>query len=175
MSWEAKPSATTEIPTRDEPYLSEDMKARWTEHLLPRYEEKRGALLPILHDVQDVYRCIPYQAMIEIAVFLELQPADVLDTATFYEEFSIEPLGKYVVAVCQSVACEVCGHQTLLDHLIEKLGVQPHHTTEDGQYTLLALECLGACDGAPCALINDDRHDNLTIEKLDQLLDNLPE
>ncbi len=174
MTLEAKPSATTEIPTRSEPYITEQMKARWTEELLPRYEEHRGALLPILHEVQDAYRHIPHQAMIEIAVFLNITPGDVLDTLTFYEEFSIKPLGEYVIAVCQSVACEICGHQTLLDHLIEKLGVTPHHTSEDGRFTLLALECLGACDGAPCALINDDRHDNLTIEKLDQLLDNLP-
>ncbi|UCD75847.1 MAG: NAD(P)H-dependent oxidoreductase subunit E, partial [Phycisphaerales bacterium] len=119
------------------------------------------------------YGYIPHQAMIEIAVFLELQPADVLDTASFYEEFHTEPVGKHIIAVCQSVACEICGHEVLLDHLRRRLGIEPHQTTDDGKFTLLALECLGACDGAPCALIDDDRYDNLTIPRLDEILDGL--
>jgi NADH:ubiquinone oxidoreductase subunit E len=75
--------------------------------------------------------------------------------------------------VCQSIACEVCGHEAILDHLRAKLGIEPHETTEDGRFTLLAMECLGACEGAPCALINDERYDNLTIDSIDQLLENL--
>jgi len=175
VAWKVKPSATTKIPTRDEPYLSDAMKARFAEEIVPRYEQKRGALMPILHEVQHEYGHIPYQAMVEIAAFLDIAPGDVLDTVTFYEEYSTEPLGKYVIAVCQSVACEVCGHQAILDHLREKLDIEPHETTEDGRFTLLTLECLGACDGAPVALINDDLHVNLTIEKIDQFLDALPE
>ena len=73
--------------------------------------------MPILHDMQEEHRCIPHQAMIEIAKFLEITPGDVLDTVSFYEEFTVEPTGKYVIAVCQSIACEVCGHQAVLDHL----------------------------------------------------------
>ena len=160
---------------RDEPYLTDDMKSRYADEIIPRYERKRGALLPILHDVQDRYGHIPHQAMIEIAVLLDLKPGDVLDTASFYEEFSTEPAGKYVIGVCQSIACEVCGHQAILDHLRAKLGIEPHETTGDGKFTLLAMECLGACDGAPCALINDDRYDNLKTEKIDEIIDNLPD
>jgi NADH-quinone oxidoreductase subunit E len=175
MGWIVKPSATTQIERRDEPYVTDEMKAHYAEHILPRYEQKRGALMPILHDVQHRYGHIPHQAMMEIAEILELDPADVLDTMSFYEEYHAEPVGKHVIAVCQSIACEVCGHQTLLDHLREKLDVEPHETTDDGKFTLLALECLGACEGAPCALVNDDRYDNLTIERLDEILDSLPD
>jgi NADH-quinone oxidoreductase subunit E len=174
MAWNAKPSATMKIATRDEPYLTDTMKARYEKDILPRYERTQGATMPILHDVQETYGYIPHQAMIEIATLLNLAPGDVLDTASFYEEFHVEPVGTHVIAVCQSIACEVCGHQALLDHLQQKLRIKPHETTGDGRFTLLALECLGACDGAPCALINDDRHDNLTIETLDELLDKLP-
>ncbi len=173
MAWTVKPSATMTIPTRDEPYLTEEMRARFEKDLLPRYEEKRGALMPILHEMQDVYRHVPYQAMIEIAMLLDIKPSDVADTVSFYEAYTTEPVGKYVVGICQSVACEVNGHMTILDHVRQKLGVEPHHTTEDGKFTLLAMECLGACDGAPCTLINDDRYENLTIEKIDEILDGL--
>ena len=142
---------------------------------MSRYETKMAALLPILHDVQEHYGHIPYQAMIEVANFLELKPADVLDTVSFYEEFHTEPVGKYVVGVCQSIACEVCGHQVIIDHLRAKLGIEPHETTDDGKFTLLTLECLGSCDTAPVALVNERLHENLTIEKIDEILDELPD
>ena len=173
MAWIVKPSATTQIPTRSEPYLTDAMKKKYGDELLPRYEKKQGALMPILHDVQHDHGHIPYQAMVEIATFLEIHPGDVLDTVSFYEEYTTEPVGKYVIGVCQSIACEVCGHQAIVDHLRERLDIEPHETTEDGKFTLLALECLGACEGAPCALVNDDRHDNLTIAELDRVLDGL--
>lgn len=174
MAWHVKPSATQKIETRDEPYLTEEAKKRYTKDLLPRYEKKQGALLPILHDMQHDHHCVPHQAMVEIAAFLDIHPGEVLDTVSFYEEFTVEPTGKYVIAVCQSIACEVCGHEALIDHVRAKYDIEPHETTDDGRFTLLALECLGACEGAPCALINDDRHDNLTIESLDELLEKLP-
>ncbi|MBT8487010.1 MAG: NADH-quinone oxidoreductase subunit NuoE [Phycisphaerales bacterium] len=175
MAWIVKPSATTTIPRRDKPYLTDKMKKHYRAEIIPRYERPQGALMPILHDVQHDHGHIPYQAMVEIAQLLEIHPADVLDTVSFYEEYTTEPVGKYVVGVCQSIACEVCGHQTILDHLRRKLEIEPHETTKDGRFTLLAMECLGACEGAPCALVNGDRHDNLTIESLDALLDALPD
>jgi NADH-quinone oxidoreductase subunit E len=173
MGWTAKPSATTQIERRDEPYLTDEMKNHYTAELVPRYEQKQGALLPILHDVQERHRCIPYQAIIEIAEFLEITAAQVLDCVSFYEELATEPLGQHVVAVCQSLACELCGHQAILDHLRRKLDLEPHETSDDGRFTLLALECLGSCDTAPVALVNDDLHENLTIEGLDEILDAL--
>ena len=175
MAWKAKPSATIEIERRAEPYLTPQTQERYTAELLPRYETKHACLLPILHDVQQQNSCIPYQAMIEIAQFLELKPADVLDTVSFYEGFTTEPTGKYVIGVCQSIGCELCGHRALLDHIRSKLDIEPHETTDDGKFTLLALECLGSCDTAPVALINDDLHENLTIETLDQILESLPD
>jgi NADH-quinone oxidoreductase subunit E len=94
-----------------------------------------------------------------------------MDTVTFYEEFHTEPVGKCVIGICQSIACEVCGHQKLLDHVRDRLGIEPHETTDDGKFTLLALECLGSCDTAPVALFNETLHEKLTIEKIDALID----
>ncbi len=173
MGWKVKPSATTQIPRRNEPYLTDSQRKKYEQDLLPRYEQKRGALLQILLDLQHEHRCIPYQAVVEVAQFLELTPADVLDTVTFYEELTLEPTGRHVVAICQSIACEICGHQAILDHLRSKLDVEPHETTDDGRITLLALECLGSCDTAPVALVDDTLHENLTIEKLDEIVDGL--
>jgi len=173
MAWSVKPSATTRIERRDEPWLNDDMKARYREIFLPRYAESMGALMPICHDVQHRYGWISPQAMEEIAAFLEIAPADVLDTVTFYEEFHTEPTGKVVIGVCQSITCEACGHQAILDHVRNRLGIEPHETSADGGFTLLAMECLGSCDTAPCALVNNRRYDNLTIEGIDRIIDDL--
>ena len=80
----------------------------------------------------------------------------MLDCVSFYEEFTTEPTGEHVVAVCQSLACELCGHQAILDHLRRKLDIEPHETTDDGRFTLLTLECLGSCDTGPVALVGDE-------------------
>jgi NADH-quinone oxidoreductase subunit E len=171
MAWITKPSATQKIPTRAEPYVTASMKEKWERDLIPRYATRHGALMPILHALQHEHRCIPYQAMIEVASFLKITPAEVLDTVTFYEEFTTEKLGQCVIGICQSIACEVCGHQKLLNHVRNKLGIEPHETTDDGKFTLLTLECLGSCDTAPVALFNETLHENLTIAKVDELID----
>jgi len=173
MGWTVKPSATTRIEQRDKPYLTDALKKQYTAELLPRYEQKRGALLQILLEIQHTHRCVPYQAVVEIAAFLELTPAEVLDTVSFYEELTLEPTGRHVVAVCQSIACEICGHRVLLDHLRNMLDIEPHETTDDGRITLLALECLGSCDTAPVALVDETLHEKLTIERLDQIIESL--
>ncbi|MEM7230439.1 MAG: NADH-quinone oxidoreductase subunit NuoE [Planctomycetota bacterium] len=173
MAWIVKPSATTQIDRRSEPYLTPEMVKKAKDEIIPKYAESMGALMPILHDVQHAYGYIPHQAMEEIAELLDITPGDVLDTVSFYEEYHDHPTGRHIIGVCQSIACEVCGHEAILDHLRKKLDIEPHETTDDGKFTLLALECLGACEGAPCALVNDDRHDCLTIESLDKILDEL--
>jgi len=172
MSWTAKPSGSMKIPLRSDPYLTAAMRGRFEKELLPRYATRQGALLPILHEIQHAYGHIPHQAMMEIAEFLLLKPADVLDTMSFYEEFTIAPRGQVVIGVCQSIACEVCDHRCLLDRLRERLGLEPGETTEDGRFSLITMECLGSCDTAPVALVNETLHENLTPEKLDRILNN---
>ncbi len=173
MAWTVKPSATMQIPRREAPYVTAEMMDRYRAEILPRYETRLGALMPILHDVQHQWGWIPPQAMEEIAQFLEIEPSQVMDTVSFYEEYHSHPVGKHIIAICQSIACEACGHQAILDHVRDRLGIEPHETTEDGRFTLLTLECLGACDTAPCALVNDTRHDDLTISAIDRAIDEL--
>jgi NADH:ubiquinone oxidoreductase subunit E len=114
------------------------------------------------------------QALEEVAAFLELPPAEVMDTATFYEEYWLKPKGQYLLQVCRSLSCEICDSRKLTDHLIKKLGIDEGQTTSDGRFTLVELECLGACGTAPVMLINDVLYENLTVESIDRLLAKLP-
>jgi len=171
MAWITKPSGTMSIERRDEPYLTEAMRDELTRTYLPRYETKLAALLPALHMVQHANGWIPAQAMEEIADFLDLAPADVLDSASFYEEYWLKPRGKHIIGVCRSIACEFCGHKDITDACREKLGLELGETTEDGQFTLVELECLGSCGTAPVALIDDRLLENLTPQQMQKAID----
>ena len=171
MAWITKNSGTAQIELRDEPYLTQAMIDSITETYLPRYETKHGALIPTLHKVQHEYGWIPHQAMMEIAEFLELKPADVLDTASFYEEFWLKRKGEHVVAVCRSIACEVCDHSAITDRVRQKLGIEIGETTDDGKFTLVELECLGSCGSAPVALVDETLCEHLTPDAIEKAID----
>jgi NADH-quinone oxidoreductase subunit E len=142
---------------------------------LPRYPSKQAATLPALHLVHDAMRCVPLEAIREIADLLDLNPAEVHDTMTFYGFFRDEktPLGQTRLWVCRSLPCMLRGGEELLEHLREKLNLQPGGTTPDGKISLEFAECIGACEGAPCVLVNDEHRMNLTGEDVDLLLGEL--
>ena len=129
----------------------------------PKYPNKRAVVLPALHLVQDAMRHVSIEAVREIAELLELHPSEVLDTMTFYNFFhqADNPLGKKRVWVCRSISCMLRGGEELFQGLSQKLNVTAGHTTADGKVTLEFAECLGACEQAPCILINDVCHGNL--------------
>lgn len=171
MAWITKNSGTMRIERRSEPYLSEKVRKLVTETYLPRYETRHAALLPTLHAVQAEVGWLPHQALIEVAEFLGLKPADVIDTASFYEEYWLRPKGKRVVWVCRSIACEFCGHKDIVDACRRKLGVEVGETSDDDEFTLMEIECLGSCGTAPVALIDHALHENLTPEKMERAID----
>jgi len=154
--------------------LTESLRER-IRALFPSYPNKRAVTLPALHLVHDEQRQVSIGAIREIAELLELHPAEVHDTMTFYNFFKDEkhPLGKNRVWVCRSIACALRGGEELLAHACDKLGVHPGETTKDGRVTLEFAECLGACEGAPCVLVNEDCHMNLTAESFDELAQKL--
>lgn len=173
MAWITKPSATMKIERRDEPYLTPALRETLEKTYLPRYEDPAGCVLPALHLIQHEYGWVPAQAMEEVAAFLKLNPADVMDTATFYEEYWLKPKGEHVIAICRSIACEFCGHEKITRAVMEKLGIEVGETTDDGKFTLIELECLGSCGTAPVALADEQLCENLTPEgilaKIDEL------
>lgn len=175
MAWITENRRTETIERRDEPYLTDDMKIDIANKYFPRYPTKRAVLLPALHAIQHAYNWIPTQAMEEIAAFLEITPAEVMDTATFYEEYWLRPKGKYLIQVCRSLSCEICDSEKLTSHCKRKLGIDIGETTPDGRFTLVELECLGSCGTAPAALVNEVLHETLTVEQLDKVLDALPD
>ncbi|MCS7271299.1 MAG: NAD(P)H-dependent oxidoreductase subunit E [Gemmataceae bacterium] len=142
---------------------------------VPRYPSKRAVTLPALHLVHDTLRTVSHEAIVEIAELLELQPAEVYDTMTFYEFFKGEGerLGQTRLWICRGLACMLRGAYDLLEPAQQRLGIRCGQTTPDGKITLEFAECIGACDGAPACLRNDVHVMNLTPEKLDQLLTEL--
>jgi NADH-quinone oxidoreductase subunit E len=139
---------------------------------LPRYPSKQAVTLPALHLVHDALRSVPYEAIREIADLLDLSPAQVHDTMTFYQFFREEdaPLGKTRLWVCRSLACQLRGGEELLTHFCHRLGVAPGGTTADGKITLEFAECLGACEGAPAVMVDDEHEHNVTPERADELV-----
>lgn len=175
MAWIVEDRRHAAPEKGDGPYLTEQMKQHLRDVYFPRYPSKRAVLLPAFHLVQHTYNWIPMAAVQEIAEFLELAPAEALDTASFYEEYWLKPKGKYLIQVCRSLSCAICGSKKLTEHIQKKLNVEVGETTADGKFTLVELECLGSCGTAPVALCNDVLEENATPESIDRLLDNLPD
>lgn len=174
MAWPVEDRRSAVAKESDTPLLTEAMKKELAEKYFPRYPTKRAVLLPALHMIQHAYNWIPMQAIQEVAEFLEIAPAEALDTASFYEEYWLKPKGKYLIQVCRSLACEICGSRRLTDRIRNKLNVEVGETTPDGRFTLVELECLGSCGTAPAMLVNEVLFENLTPEGLDEILDKLP-
>jgi len=174
MAWIAE-DRRSQRASEGKPLLTDEMKQLLSEKYFPRYPSKRAVLLPALHLIQHEYNWIPTQAIQEIAEFLEVAPAEALDTASFYEEYWLKPKGKYLVQVCRSIACELCQSEGITDTCRQTLGIDPGETTADGRYTLVELECLGACGSAPVVMVNETLFENVTPESLKQTLASLPD
>ncbi len=138
----------------------------------PRYPTRQAVTLPALHIVNERLRCVPTQAVVEIAELLELAPAEVQDTLSFYGFFKQDaPHGRTRAWICRSISCALRGGEEVLEHVCHRLGIEPGETTPDGRVTVEFAECLGACDFAPCMLAGDTLHKDLTPAKSDAILD----
>src|SRR6478672_344870 len=151
--------------------LSESILERIKAYI-PRYPSKQAVTLPALHLVQDELRCVPLEAMKEIAELLDLSPAEVHDTMSFYGFFRSEEkrLGQTRLWICRGLACALRGGEELLTDVCQRLNVRPGETTADGKVTVEPVECIGVCEGAPAVLIDDAGRGNMTPDKVDGLL-----
>lgn len=138
--------------------------------LQQRYPVKRSALLPALHLAQAEVGYLPLEVQREIAELFELDTAEVRSVVTFYDMFFEEPVGKHIIYACKNLSCMLRGADELLNRLCEKLRCQPHGTTEDGEFTVIASECLAACDLAPALLVDDKLVGPVQQEELDAIL-----
>jgi len=157
------------------PILPADLR-QTIESYFDRYPTRQAVVLPALHATHERLGYVPEQAVVEIAEMLDLAPAQVQDTASFYGFFKQDqPQGRTRVWVCRSISCAARGGEEMLEYLCEKLGIRPGETTPDGRVTLEYAECLGACDYAPAMLAGDVLYKDLTKEKIDAFIASLPE
>jgi NADH-quinone oxidoreductase subunit E len=157
----------------EQPILTDEMVCE-IKALFPRYPTRQAVTLPALHIVNRHLRHVPLQAVVEIAQLLELAPAEVQDTLSFYGFFKQDaPHGETRAWVCRSISCALRGGEEVLDHLCQRLGIQAGETTADGRVTVEPAECLGACDFAPCMLAGDQLLKDLDTKAADEFLESL--
>ena len=140
---------------------------------LEHVEHPRELVVDVMFAVQEHYGYLTDEGVRETAGLLDMSPLEVEELATFYTFVYREPVGKYVIHVCDSVVCWMDGYESVREYLCQKLGIQPGETTADGLFTLLAVCCIGYCDRSPAMLINKKAYGRLTAEKIDGILEKL--
>lgn len=138
--------------------------------ILAKYRDTRGALIPVLQEIQGQCGYLPRQAMEMISEDMGLPLSKIFGVATFYAQFHLEPRGRNVIRVCLGTACHVRGGERILERLGEQLGIAAGGTTEDLRFTLERVACLGACGLAPAMMVNDETFGRLTPEKAKKLV-----
>lgn len=141
------------------------------DEIIAKYKSKPGALIPVLEEVQDVCGFLPMALQYRVAKGLNLPVANVYGVVTFYSFFTMVPRGKHVVRVCLGTACYVRGGQRILEELVHNLGIEPGECTEDRNFSLETVRCLGACGLAPVVVIDEDTHGQVKPAKLGAMLD----
>ncbi len=141
--------------------------------LIESHQSMKGALLPLLHAIQDQFGFIPESSVSDIAKGLNLSRAEVHGVITYYHFFRTQPPGRHVVQICRAEACQACGADALLDLAEKTLGCASHHTTANGAVTLEPVYCLGLCASSPAMQVDDKLHARVTAQKLTTLLKQL--
>ena len=150
--------------------FSEEFEQRFAE-MMTHYPTKRSCLVPTLLYAQDEVGALTDEVVSELAKRLDLTELDVRNVISYYSMLTTKPRGKYNVQICTNIACMLRGGEEILDHCKKKLGISHKGTTPDGLFSLEEVECIGACSWAAAAQVNYDFHENLTIEKMDRILD----
>jgi NADH-quinone oxidoreductase E subunit len=167
--------STRHLGDEGEPFTyTADRRARFDE-IVRRYppDRKRSAVLPALYLVQDQLGYITASAMRYVAGLLEITAADVEDVVSFYTMFYTKPIGRFVLQVCRTLSCALNGAERVTEAISTELGIRPGETDKTGTFTLIEVECLGACDRAPVVMVNDAWHECQQPESIARLIDEL--
>ena len=151
----------------------EEKKDKFLEELFSTYKPIKDNLIQMLNEIQEHYGYVPMWVQKELSEFLSVPMAEIYGVVTFYSRFSLKPKGKYNISVCLGTACFVKGSRKIMDRLTERLKIQPGQTTEDGMFSIDETRCVGACGLAPVFTINGEVYGKATVQKLDQVLDEL--
>ena len=152
--------------------IPEELEKSLKKHI-EQVEHPRELVVDVMFAIQEHYGHLSDEGVQETARLLDMTPLEVEQLATFYTFIYREPVGKYVMHVCDSVVCWMDGYESVKDYLCQKLGIAPGETTPDGLFTLLTVCCIGYCDRSPAMLVNRKAYGNLTAEKIDGILKKL--
>jgi NADH-quinone oxidoreductase subunit E len=153
--------------------FSPEVEAEIDRHLA-KYPVKRSAILPLMFIVQrERGGYLDPPGVAYLADRLGVRITDIWEVATFYSMINTEPVGRHHIQICKTLSCKIMGEPVITEHVCSKLGIKPGETTEDGRFTVSLVECLGSCGTAPMFQIGFDYHENLTTEKVDEILDAL--
>lgn len=150
-----------------------DENLQLAREIIGRYPRQKSALIPLLHLAQEQDGMVTEEAMRHIAELLEVTPAEVLGTCSFYEMFKREPVGRYQVNICTSIACMLVGGDDLLHHAEETLQIRAGGVTPDGMFSLEGVECIAACTEAPCLQVNYRYANKVSHGAFDELVEDL--
>ncbi|MDX6612277.1 MAG: dehydrogenase (ubiquinone) flavoprotein 2 [Blastocatellia bacterium] len=153
--------------------FSPEVEAEIDNHLA-KYPVMRSAILPLMFIVQRERGYLDPAGVLYLAKRLNLRITDIWEVATFYSMINTGPVGKYHIQICKTLSCKIMGEPKITEHVCNKLGIKPGETTADGRFTVSLVECLGSCGTAPMFQIGFDYHEDLTPQKVDQILDALP-
>ncbi len=138
--------------------------------VIAKHKESRGALIPVLHEAQEIYGYLPIEVQTMIAEGLNIPLSKVYGVVTFYAQFSLYPKGKYNIAVCLGTACYVKGSGDIIEKFKQRLGIDVGECTPDGKFSIEATRCIGACGLAPVLTVNEDVYGRLTVDDVDDIL-----
>ena len=148
-----------------------DEKELKLQEIIDRHKGMKGALISVLHEAQEVYGYLPLSVQKKISEGLNIPLSEIYGVITFYTQFSLNPKGKYKIQLCLGTACYVKGANLVLDKLKEELGIDVGQCTEDGQFSLEACRCIGACGLAPVMTINDDVYGRLVPDDIKGIIE----
>jgi NADH-quinone oxidoreductase E subunit len=151
--------------------LFSDAELKRVEEIASRYEERASAVMPLLHYVQELRGYLGEEELAYIADFLEIPRVRAYEVATYYTMYTVKPRGKHLIQVCRNLSCTLGGAEGIVEFLKKELDVEVGGTTADGVFSLVEVECIGACDKAPAIMINGDHHGPVTPESLREILD----
>lgn len=140
------------------------------DEILSKFEGQKGALIPVLQEVQALYNYLPKDVLEYVAEKMKTPISKIYGLVTFYSQFHLNPRGRNIIRVCQGTACHVRGGKLILQEVEKQLGIKAGHTTEDLRFTLETIACVGACGLAPVMQVNEDTQGRLTTEKIAGIL-----
>lgn len=148
-----------------------DERTQKLQEIIEKYRNTKGALIPVLHEAQEIYGYLPMNVQKQISEGLNVPLTEIYGVVTFYTQFSLQPKGRFKVSICMGTACYVKGASNILDKLQEKLGIHVGECSDDMKFSLDACRCIGACGLAPVMMINDDVYGRLTPDEIEGILE----